>query len=143
MNIRQVHIIEPYWNPVRLEQVKGRAIRVGSHLDLPPEERNVDVYIYLANMTQDQLKSDRIIQDDSEGNSSDQVLFNISEKKRLVMEELKKAIRESSIDCSLNIMDTRDPDDPDGFECMSDQDQMMTVSYHMFLIFSRTKMIQT
>ena len=94
-------------------------------------------------MTQDQLKSDRIIQDDSEGNSSDQVLFNISEKKRLVMEELKKAIRESSIDCSLNIMDTRDPDDPDGFECMSDQDQMMTVSYHMFLIFSRTKMIQT
>ncbi len=34
-NVRQVHIIEPYWNPVRLKQVMGRAVRVNSHRNLP------------------------------------------------------------------------------------------------------------
>ena len=69
-NIRQVHIIEPYWNPVRLEQVKGRAIRTGSHLSLPLEDRNVELYLYLSKLTTDQLKADKTIQDDSGGLSS-------------------------------------------------------------------------
>ena len=33
-NIRQVHIIEPYWNKVRTDQVKGRARRIESHINL-------------------------------------------------------------------------------------------------------------
>ena len=45
-NVRYVHIIEPYWNRVRIEQVVGRARRVGSHLQLPPEQHNVTVYEY-------------------------------------------------------------------------------------------------
>ena len=47
-NVRQLHIAEPYWNPVRIDQVKGRAIRAGSHLELPPKDRNVDIYIYIS-----------------------------------------------------------------------------------------------
>ena len=47
-NVRQVHILEPYWNEVRIEQVIGRAIRQCSHKDLPMEERQVDVFGYLA-----------------------------------------------------------------------------------------------
>lgn len=43
---RAVHIMEPYWNNVRLDQVKGRAIRICSHKDLPFEERTVDLYTY-------------------------------------------------------------------------------------------------
>jgi hypothetical protein len=27
--------MEPYWNDVRLAQVKGRAVRICSHIDLP------------------------------------------------------------------------------------------------------------
>ena len=34
------------------------------------------------------------------------------------MEELKKAIKESSIDCNLNMLETRDPEAPDEFECV-------------------------
>jgi hypothetical protein len=34
-NVRQVHMMEPFWNYVRLEQVQGRAIRICSHKDLP------------------------------------------------------------------------------------------------------------
>ena len=44
---RFVHIIEPYWHPVRVEQVIGRARRICSHNDLPEEYRDVKVFIYL------------------------------------------------------------------------------------------------
>ena len=43
-NTRYVHIIEPYWHPVRIEQVIGRARRICSHQDLPPELRTVQVF---------------------------------------------------------------------------------------------------
>ena len=46
--VRQVHILEPFWNYVRIDQVLGRAIRMRSHLDLPKEERNVEQYLYLS-----------------------------------------------------------------------------------------------
>jgi hypothetical protein len=46
--VRQVHILEPYWNYVRIDQVLGRAIRKESHEDLPPHMRNVDKFMYLS-----------------------------------------------------------------------------------------------
>ena len=36
-NVRFVHITEPYWHPVRLQQVIGRARRLCSHQELPEE----------------------------------------------------------------------------------------------------------
>ena len=45
--VRQVHIMEPYWNFVRIDQVFGRAIRMESHKYLPENKRNVEQYIYL------------------------------------------------------------------------------------------------
>jgi hypothetical protein len=51
-NVRRVHIMEPYWNPVRTDQVKGRAVRICSHIDLEYSEdptlnqRTVEVYTY-------------------------------------------------------------------------------------------------
>ena len=33
-NIRQIHIMEPWWNEIRIEQVIGRGIRRNSHIDL-------------------------------------------------------------------------------------------------------------
>ena len=46
--VRQVHILEPYWNFVRINQVFGRAIRLESHKDLDPKDRNVEEYLYLS-----------------------------------------------------------------------------------------------
>jgi hypothetical protein len=50
--VRQVHIMEPYWNYVRINQVFGRAIRMNSHanVNLPKDERNVEQYIYMATL---------------------------------------------------------------------------------------------
>ena len=100
-NVRRVHIVEPYWNPVRLKQVKGRAIRVGSHIQLPEEERNVDLFLYLAVIPPQLLKEDRTLQNDSNGKTSDQVLFDLSQKKLQVMDSLLRIITEASIpNCS-------------------------------------------
>jgi len=54
-NTRYVHILEPYWHPVRMEQVIGRARRICSHENLPDDERRVNVYLYLMHFTDEQL----------------------------------------------------------------------------------------
>ena len=57
-NVRWVHLTDPYWHPVRLEQVIGRARRICSHKDLPPELRTVKVFLYLMTFAESQLTSD-------------------------------------------------------------------------------------
>ena len=53
-NVRRVHIMEPYWNDVRLAQVKGRAVRICSHMELPYDadptknQRTVEVFTYVS-----------------------------------------------------------------------------------------------
>ena len=48
-NTRFVHIVEPYWNMVRPEQVIGRARRICSHQDLPEELTNGEsLFIYVS-----------------------------------------------------------------------------------------------
>jgi superfamily II DNA or RNA helicase len=47
-NIRQIHILEPYWNQVRIQQVIGRGVRRNSHIALPEKDRNVEVYRYFS-----------------------------------------------------------------------------------------------
>jgi hypothetical protein len=44
--VRAVHILDPYWNWSRLDQIIGRAIRYCSHKDLPMKERIVNIYKY-------------------------------------------------------------------------------------------------
>ena len=50
--VRQVHIMEPFWNYIRVDQVFGRAIRMKSHINelLPKDERNVEQYLYLSSL---------------------------------------------------------------------------------------------
>jgi hypothetical protein len=50
--VRQVHLLEPYWNYVRIDQVLGRAIRMRSHTMLEPKDRNVEQYLYLSILPQ-------------------------------------------------------------------------------------------
>jgi hypothetical protein len=106
-NVRQLHIVEPYWNPVRLDQVIGRAVRTNSHAELPKDERNVDIYIYLSRATKYQLKTDITISNDFKGQTSDQVLYNIAERKREIMNIILGIIKEGAIDCSLNLKDNK------------------------------------
>ena len=64
--VRQVHILEPYWNNVRVNQVIGRARRVHSHRTLPSDQRNVEIFNYIIQFSEAQLSGDWIdlIQDE-------------------------------------------------------------------------------
>ncbi len=107
-NTRYVHLMDPYWHPVRSEQVIGRARRICSHKDLPKQFQTVEVFVYLMVFSEAQLKSDEAIElkrndlSKSEPKSpftSDQYLFEISEIKANLTNQLTEAIKESSFDC--------------------------------------------
>jgi hypothetical protein len=46
--IREIHILEPWWNYSRIEQIIGRGIRDCSHINLPPKKRNIIIYNYIS-----------------------------------------------------------------------------------------------
>jgi hypothetical protein len=107
-NTRYVHIMEPYWHPVRTEQVIGRARRICSHKDLPKALQTVEVFVYLMIFSESQLNSDAAIELKRKDLSkslpkmpitSDQYLFEISEIKANLTGQLTDAIKESSFDC--------------------------------------------
>ena len=107
-NTRYVHIMEPYWHPVRVEQVIGRARRICSHKNLPRALQTVEVFVYLMVFSAEQLKSDDAIElkrkDLSKGEpkvpvTSDQLLYEISEIKANLSLQLTDAIKESAFDC--------------------------------------------
>jgi hypothetical protein len=107
-NTRYVHIMEPYWHPVRSEQVIGRARRICSHKALPLALQTVEVFVYLMIFTPEQLKSDDAIElkrkDLSKAKpsvpmTSDQYLYEISEIKANLTAQLTDAVKESAFDC--------------------------------------------
>ena len=77
-NVRQVHILEPYWNEVRIEQVIGRAVRQCHHRDLPMNERTVDVFRYKMVRKNEKETSDEIMEKISrrKNNLLDHIYYN-------------------------------------------------------------------
>lgn len=45
--VRQAHILDPWWNMSRIEQVVGRSLRTCSHTLLPKERQNCTVYLHV------------------------------------------------------------------------------------------------
>jgi len=104
-NVRQVHLMEPYWNYVRLEQVKGRAIRICSHKSLPFDERTVEVYTYISAFSEAQKTERRVDQTlliKDGGLSTDEQILAISNGKRTLAESLFNAMKHGAVDCELN-----------------------------------------
>lgn len=77
--VRQVHIMEAYWNHSRLEQIYGRAVRYCSHKRLDPAERRVDIYIY-AGVTKGAIITTR--RPATPKNSIDLYMLDMADKKR-------------------------------------------------------------
>jgi hypothetical protein len=102
-NVRFVHIMEPYWNGVRVEQVIGRAQRICSHEDLPEDEKTVQVFEYLSIFSAAQKeKLNKELKSTDGGKTTDQALFDISKKKEQISRELLNAVKTTSIDCKVH-----------------------------------------
>lgn len=89
LRVEQVHVMEPYWNLSRFQQVIGRAIRYCSHKDLPKRDRFVDIFLYLAYHPKDKETVDKYI-------------FNMSLTKEGIISKFEMALKEAAVDCKLN-----------------------------------------
>ena len=90
-NIRQVHILEPWYNMNLLEQIIGRAIRNCSHKNLPFIRRNVELYLYGSLLSNQEIEA------------IDLYLYRLSEFKAVKIGAVSRVLRTTAVDCLLNI----------------------------------------
>jgi hypothetical protein len=152
-NVRAVHIMEPYWNDVRLRQVKGRAIRIGSHLELPEDQRNVSIYTYLtcfsteaqtlkvgdARIDETIRMADRVEKKEAIALklpippsateyvvTTDERLYLIAERKKGILNALESVMKSAAVDCELNILQNNDG----SFKCLPLEGKVGDFMYH-------------
>ena len=89
-NIRQMHILDPWYNMNRSEQIIGRAVRSKSHCMLPYAKRNVEIYLYGTQLV------------NQEEEAIDLYIYRVAERKALLIANVTRVLKETAIDCLLN-----------------------------------------
>ncbi len=88
-NIRQIHIMDPWYNMNRIEQIIGRGVRNCSHKHLPYSERNCEIYLYTS--------------DSGNGlETIDYYFYRLAEMRAIQNGRIARILKESAIDCILN-----------------------------------------
>jgi hypothetical protein len=95
-NVRQVHIMEPWYNMNRIEQIVGRAVRNCSHADLPFVERNVQLFLYGTLLTATPAEE-----------AADLYVYRLAETKAAQIGQVSRILKENAVDCLLNIDQTK------------------------------------
>ena len=131
--VRHIHIMEPYWQPVLISQIIGRGVRNRSHLKLAKGDRTVEVFIYMATIPPNLVrkisyidvrndiykysnpaladKANKVV-------SSDEYLFLTAERKKYIINEFQKLMKETAFDCTLNYKENKLNPDNKGLICM-------------------------
>ena len=94
-NIRQIHIMESWYNMNRIEQIIGRGVRNLSHCSLPFEHRNVEIFLYSS-----------ILNIHPEEECADTYVYRMAETKSIQIGRITRLLKETSVDCILNIGQT-------------------------------------
>jgi len=87
-HVRQIHIMDPWWNMNRIEQIIGRGIRLCSHKELPFEKRNSQIFLYTSYA--------------GEQETVDHYIYRFAEKKAKRIGKITRIMKENSIDCIMN-----------------------------------------
>lgn len=87
--IRQVHIMDPWYNNNRNEQIIGRAVRYCSHKALPLEQRNVQIFMHGTKPFNDYEPIDLYI-------------YRNAEYKSKKIGYISRVMKETAVDCILN-----------------------------------------
>jgi len=88
--LRQVHILEPWYNMSRIEQIIGRAVRNFSHKSLPFEQRNVQIFLY------------GTVLENDEQEAADLYVYRVAEYKAQQIGKVSRVLKESAVDCIIN-----------------------------------------
>jgi hypothetical protein len=89
--IREVHLLDPWYNMSRMDQTLGRAARQCSHAMLPISRRNVTIYHHVNMLSR------------SKTESIDFRVYRIAAGKARAIKMVANLLRENSVDCSLNL----------------------------------------
>ncbi|MCK4968191.1 MAG: DEAD/DEAH box helicase family protein [Candidatus Aenigmarchaeota archaeon] len=89
-NIRNIFIMEPYWNYGRIEQIQARGVRLNSHEALTEDKRNVNTYIFLSIQPDEATKTEE---------TTDEELYKKSVFNKLQINSFLDAIKGASIEC--------------------------------------------
>ena len=82
--------MDPWYNMSAVEQIIGRGVRTCSHKKLPFNQRNVQIFLHAS-----------ILGTGKE--SADLAMYRFSETKAVKMGVVSRVLKESSVDCILNI----------------------------------------
>ena len=97
--VRTVIILEPFWHPGRIAQVKGRAVRYDSHKNLDIKDRTVDIYnLYIK-------KPSSVITENTIP-TGDELLIKINERKMEYINILESVSAQNSIENDANTRST-------------------------------------
>lgn len=91
-NVREVHILDPWYHLNRLEQVIGRSIRTCSHQSLPLAERNVSVFLHVSQYAPNVVKNKE---------TYDLYTYRIASDKKQKTTEIEAMLRDNALDCAL------------------------------------------
>lgn len=120
-NIRQIHIMEPWYNMNRIEQIIGRGVRNLSHCNLPFEERNVEIYLHSTLL-------------ETEEESADLYVYRLAERKAKQIGNVTRLLKEVGVDCILNISQTNFTQDK-LFELVENQNIKIKLSSGKYIDF--------
>ena len=105
LNLREIHILEPWYNKSRYEQIIGRGYRQCSHKNLPFEKRNITIFNYVSILNFDNLSkmsSEQYSMLIDENSNIDVRKIQLANLKQDNIDKIEKLLKINSIDCLLN-----------------------------------------
>ena len=144
LNVRQIHLFEPWHNRSRLEQVIGRGLRHCSHKRLKKNERYVNIYQYasvhssiddinisdrnyindiIRDFTQESIINPREIKSDLVKYGFftwDVIMYMRSQILHNLINDIQKILKETAVDCLFNIegnINTLKEQNKEGYKC--------------------------
>lgn len=99
-NIKEVHLLDVYYNFGRVHQVIGRAIRRCVHYKITNDQNpfpKVNIYKYVVSLPADSTAGKHI------GSlSAEEELYQKAEYKYILVKDIERVIKEAAVDCPLN-----------------------------------------
>ena len=90
--IRQIHLMEPWYNLNRPDQIVGRGVRTFSHISLPFAKRNVQIFFH-----------GTILNIMNNNEAADLYVYRKAEDKSIKIGKVTRVLKENAIDSVLNV----------------------------------------
>ncbi len=97
--VRFIHILEYFWNEMRIKQVIGRGVRYKSHEMLPAKYRDVQPFVYISEYPKDIDHSNVLYKNEK---TTDNTILEKAVRINKLINHFYYAIAEAAIDCAVH-----------------------------------------